>query len=72
VARPVRQPRRADKIADRIDAGLAGAQPLIEDDVASIDCDPGVFDADIFDIADDANGEDDALNADDHERTDPA
>jgi hypothetical protein len=58
----VRQPGRADEIADRVDAGLAGAQPFVDDDVAPVDGDTGVFEADGFDIGDNPDGKDDALN----------
>jgi hypothetical protein len=67
----MRQPRRTEKIDHRIDDGHAGAQPHV-DDVAPIDRDAGLFEPDVLDIADDADGEDDALDADDRERTDPA
>ena len=40
VARLVREPRRADEIADRVDPGLAGAQPFIDDDMGALDLDP--------------------------------
>src|SRR5882724_8023062 len=62
MARLVRQPRGADEIADGIDPGLAGAQPFIDDDVRFLDRDTGVFEADVLDIADDADREDDALD----------
>ena len=39
----VRQPWRADEIANRVDAGLAGAQPFVDDDMAPFDRDAGVF-----------------------------
>ena len=64
VARLVRQPGRADDIADRVDAGLAGAQPFVDDDVAALDLDPGAFEADVLDIADDADRQDHALDGD--------
>jgi len=63
VHRLVRQPRRADEVADRVDAGLAGAKPFIDDDVAPFDLDTGVFEPDAFDVADNADGEDDALDS---------
>ena len=62
VARLVREPGRADNIADRVDAGLSGAQPFIDDDMAALDLDTGVFEADTFDIADDADCENDLFN----------
>ena len=49
-------------IADRVDARLAGAQPLVDDDMGALDLDLGAFEADILDIADDADREDDALD----------
>ena len=62
VHRLVRQPRRADEIADRVDAGFAGAQPFVDDDMAPFERDAGVFDANVFDIAEYAGGQDDALD----------
>ena len=62
--RLVGQPWRADEVADREDAGFAGAQPFVDDDMASFDGDAGIFEADIFDIAEDADGKDDALDGD--------
>ena len=62
--RLVRQPGRADQIADRIDAGLAGAQPLVDDDMGALDLDLGAFEADILDIADDADGQDHPVDGD--------
>ena len=64
VARLVRQPRRADEIADRVDALLAGAQPFIDDDMRALDRDAGALEADALDIADDADREDHPLNRD--------
>jgi hypothetical protein len=58
----VRQTRRADEVADRVDAGFAGAQPFVDDDVGFLYGDAGVFEPDAFDIADDADREDDALD----------
>src|SRR5689334_22151269 len=58
MARLVRQPGRADDIADRIDTVLAGAQPFIDDDMMALDLDPGAFKADPLDIADNADCED--------------
>ena len=42
--------------------GFAGGQPFVDDDMTSFDRDAGVFEADVFDIADDPDGEDDALD----------
>ena len=64
VARLVRQPGRPDDIADRIDAGLAGAQPFVDDDVAALDLHAGAFEADALDIADDADRQDHPLDGD--------
>jgi hypothetical protein len=61
VHRLVRQPRRADEVADRVDAGFAGAQPFVDEDMAPFDLDAGVFEPDVFDIADDPDGKDDAV-----------
>ena len=57
----VRQPWRADEIANRVDAGLAGAQPFVDGDMAPFDGDTGVFKPDVFDIADNPDGKDDAV-----------
>jgi len=62
VARLVRQPGWSDQIADRIDTGLPGAQPFIDDDMGPFDDDTGVLKANILDVADDANSEDDPLD----------
>src|SRR5207244_1689411 len=62
VARLVRQPGWADEITDGIDPGLAGAQPFVDDDMGAVDDDGGVFQTDVFDIADNADGEDRALH----------
>src|SRR5271169_3770160 len=62
MARLVGQPGRADDIADRIDTRLPGAQPLVDNDVGPVDDDTGIFETDVFDIADDANGQDHALD----------
>jgi hypothetical protein len=58
----VRQPRRTDEIADRVDAGFAGAQPFVDDDVVSVDSGTGVFEPDVFDIANNPDSEDDAVD----------
>src|SRR6185369_17903758 len=62
--RLVRQPGRPDEIADRIEAGLAGAQPFVDDDMGALDFRLSVFEADILDIADDADRQDHALDRD--------
>ena len=64
VARLVRQPGRADNVADGVDAGLAGAQPFVDHDMAAVDLDPGAFEADALDIADNADRQDHALDGD--------
>ena len=60
--RLVREPGRADEIADRPDAGDAGLAPFVDDDMGAVDLDAGGFEADILDIADDADGEDHAID----------
>ena len=55
VHRLVREPGRADQIADGIDARLAGLAPFVDDDMGLLDLDLGAFEADILDIADDAD-----------------
>src|SRR4051794_2635255 len=62
VARLVRQPGRADDIADRVHAGVAGAQPFVDDDMAALALAPGAFAADPLDIADNPDRQDDALD----------
>src|SRR5437764_4083838 len=62
MAGAVRQPRRGDEIADRIEPCLAGTQPFIDDDVRFLDRDTGVFETDVFDITDNADREDDPLD----------
>jgi hypothetical protein len=57
----VRQPRRADEVADPVDAGFAGAQPFVDGDMAPFDGDTGVFKPDVFDIADNPDGKDDTV-----------
>ena len=62
--RLMRQPGRADDIADGIHAGLAGLAPLVDHDMRAIDFHLGLLEPHILDIADDADGEDDALELD--------
>ena len=62
VAGLVREPGRADQIADGIDARLAGGAPLVDHDMGLLDLHLGAFEAEILDIADDADGEDDAVD----------
>ena len=58
----VREPGRADQIADRVDAGLAGAQPLVDHDMALLDLHLGALEAEVLDIADDADREHHAVD----------
>src|SRR5262249_23312289 len=64
VARLVREPGRAHDVADRVDSGLVRLKPLIDDDMRLLDADLGALEAEILDIADDADGKDDALRLD--------
>ena len=64
MARLVGQPGRAGEVADGVDAGLAGAAPVVGHDMGLLDLHLGAFEADILDIADDADGEDDAVDGD--------
>ena len=54
----VREPRRADEIADGVNTGFAGAAVLVDHNVRAIDFYPGAFQADTFHVADDADGGD--------------
>ena len=60
VARLVREPRRPDDVADGIEPGLAGAAAFVDDDVALLDFDARRLEPEVFDVAGDADGEDDA------------
>src|SRR5690606_13632262 len=62
VARLVRQPGRAGRVADRVHAGLAGAQPLVGDDVALFHLHLGALEPDVLDVAGDADGENHAID----------
>src|SRR6185312_4472798 len=59
--RLVREPGRPDHVANSVDAGLVGLEPLIDDDVAFLDAHFGLLEADILDIAGDADSKHDAL-----------
>ncbi len=61
VHRLVRQPRRPDDVADRIDPRLAGAQPFVDHDMAALDLHAGAVEAQLLDIADDADRQDHPL-----------
>src|SRR5690606_4277783 len=64
VARLVGQPRRPDHVTDCVDTVLAGAQPLVDLDVAAVDLYLRVLDADILDVGGDSDSEDHAINCD--------
>jgi hypothetical protein len=51
----MREHRRAGDIADCIDAGHIGAAETISQDYAFLGLHPQCFEAEIFDISDDAN-----------------
>ena len=56
VHRLVGEPGRAGEVADGVDAGLAGAAALVDHDVGLLDLHLGAFEAEILDVADDADG----------------
>ena len=60
----VGEPRRAGDVADRVDVRLAGEAPLVDHDVGLLDLHLGAFEAEVLDIADDADGADDAIDGD--------
>ena len=62
VACLMREPGRTDHIADSIEAGDAGAAPFVDDDMALVDLDALRLETEPFDIAGDADGEDDAVD----------
>ena len=62
MGRLMRQPRRSDQIADRINAGNIGAAPFIDHDMAAIRLDAQFLQPDILDIAGDADRQDDAID----------
>jgi hypothetical protein len=64
MARLVREPGRAGEVADRVDPGLAGAAEFVDHDMGAVDFDAGAFQADPFDIADDADGGNHAIDGD--------
>src|SRR6201992_2978362 len=59
MARPVSQPRRAHDVADGIDTWLPGAQPFVDNDMGAVDANTGVFETNIFDVAHDADSQND-------------
>ena len=63
--RLVGEPRRADEIADRVDAFDAGLEPLVDHDMAAIDFDAlDGIEAAVLDVAGDADRENDFLGRD--------
>src|SRR5690348_9671905 len=58
----MREPWRADEIADGPDAGNAGGAPYVDDDMRLLDLDAGLLVAVVLHIADDADGQDDAVD----------
>ena len=64
VAGLVGEPGRAGDVADGVDAGLAGAAPLVDHDVAALDLHAGALEAEILGVAGDADGHDHALDRD--------
>jgi hypothetical protein len=64
VAGLVREPGRAGQIADGIDARLAGRAVAVGHDMRALDLHLGALEADILDIADDADGRDHAVGGD--------
>ena len=52
----VREHRRARDVADRVDAGHVGLAVAVDHDAAALGFDAELFQAEIFDIADDADG----------------
>ena len=62
--RLVREPGRADEIADGPEAGHARLAPLVDDDMGLLDLHARCLETDILDIADDADGENDAIDRD--------
>jgi len=64
VAGLVRQPRRADQVADRIDTLLAGLQPFVDDDVAALDLHLRAVQADVLDVSGDPDRQHDAVDGD--------
>ena len=58
----MRKPGRTDHVADGVEAGDAGAAPFVDDDMAFVDLDALLLEAEPLDIAGDADGEDDAVD----------
>src|SRR5262249_43703025 len=63
VARLVREPGRADEVADGVEPGLRGREPAVDDDVPLLDARGRGLEAQILDLARDADREDGALEA---------
>ena len=64
MARLVGEPGWSGHIADSVNSGLAGLEPLIGLDMPPVDFHFRAVDADIFNVANDTNGEDDAIDRD--------
>src|SRR5581483_945686 len=64
VARLVGQPGRPDHVADGVEARHPRLAPVVDDDVRLLDLHARLLKAQVLDVADDADGEDDAVNGD--------
>src|SRR3546814_7004598 len=64
VAGLVGEPGCADEVADGVDALLARPEPFVDDDMAAVDLHLGAVQADVLDIAGDADGEHDPVDRD--------
>ena len=60
----MREPGRPDDVADGVDVRLSGRHPLIDDNMGFLDLHLGAVEAEILDIADNADGEDSAIGLD--------
>ena len=60
----VGEPWRPHHVADGVDAGCARAVPFVYDDMPALDLNAVLFEAQAFDVAGDADGEDDAAGLD--------
>ena len=60
----VRQPRRSGQITDGVYAGFTGFHPFVNDDVATIDFNLGIFETDVLHIAGNANRQDNPVDGD--------
>ncbi len=58
----VGEPGGAGEVAYGVEAWFAGAAEGVDDDVGAFDAGFGVFQAEVFGVADDAGGGDDAVN----------